>query len=167
MKSTPGLGSTLYSLLTSAETVGRAVGAAVHYAVKIPQKVRYQLTVTVCLLYELFDGIMLFLAYPLMLILRFLCGFLGVNTATLREAAVQAYLPQNMRARIMGLLNVLASLGMLVSQLLAGALGEILPYRVVALLFAGCTTICVFSIIVRNRDNVRKIYGYEKPTQIE
>ena len=118
---------------------------------------------TVYLLYELFDGVLLFLAYPVMLVLRFICGFLGVNTATLREAAVQAYLPQDIRARVMGLFNVFASLGMLASQLLAGALGEILPYRIVALLFAAFTTVCIFAIIVRNRDAVRKIYEYEKP----
>ena len=104
------------------------------------------------------------LAYPLMLVLRFCCGFLGVNTATLREAAVQAYLPPDKRARVMGLFNVFASLGMLVSQLLAGALGEILPYRMVTLLFAAFTTVCVFWIIIRNRDQVRRIYEYEKQT---
>ena len=164
-QSTPGLTTTMYSLLTSAETIGRALGAAFHYAVRIPQKYRYQLTVTVYLLYELFDGALLFLAYPVMLILRFVCGFLGVNTATLREAAVQSYLPHDMRARVMGLFNVLASLGMLASQLLAGALGELLPYRAVALLFASFTTVCIFTIIVKNRDAVRKIYAYEKATE--
>ena len=100
-----------------------------------------------------------------MLVLRFICGFLGVNTATLREAAVQAYLPANIRARVMGLFNVFASLGLLVSQLLAGALGEVLPYRVVALLFASFTTVCIFAIIIRNRDEVGKIYAYEKPAE--
>lgn len=95
-------------------------------------------------------------------LMRFICGFLGVNTATLREAAVQAYLPPDMRARVLGLFNVLASLGVLVSQLLAGALGEILPYRMVALLFALFTTICIFTVIIRNRETVRKIYEYEK-----
>ena len=164
-QSTPGLGSTLYSFLTSAETIGRAIGAAFHYAVKIPAKHRYKLTVTVYLLYELFDGALLFLTYPVMLVLRFICGFLGVNTATLREAAVQAYLPANIRARVMGLFNVFASLGLLVSQLLAGALGEVLPYRVVALLFASFTTVCIFAIIIRNRDEVGKIYAYEKPAE--
>ena len=166
-QSTPGLGSTLYSLLTSAETVGRALGGLFHYAVKIPQRIRYKLTVTVYLFYELFDGVLLFLAYPVMLVLRFLCGFLGVNTATLREAAVQAYLPPEIRARVMGLFNVFASAGMLVSQLLAGALGELLPYRVVALMFASFTTVCIFAIIIRNRDEVQTIYEYEKLTQAE
>lgn len=155
------LTTTMYALLTSAETVGRAVGAAVHYLFKIPRERRYWLTVRVYLLYELCDGAMLFLAYPVMLVLKFLCGFLGVNTATLREAAVQSYLPPDMRARVNGLFNVLVSMGMLLVQLLAGALGEIWPYRYVALGFAAFCLGCVFFFIVRNRGEVRRIYEYE------
>ena len=96
-----------------------------------------------------------------MLVMRFLCGFLGVNTATLRTAAVQSYLPQNLRARVNGLFNVLASLGVMGVQLIAGALGEWIPYRLVALGMAAVTSLCVFLLIVRNREEVRKIYEYE------
>ena len=96
-----------------------------------------------------------------MLILRFLCGFMGVNTATLRTAAVQNYLPRNMRARINGLFSVLVSLGMMVVQLLVGALGEVLPYRVVALLFAAFSFSMIFLLIVRNKPAVKPIYDLD------
>lgn len=155
------LTTTMYSLLTSAETIGRALGAAFHYAVKIPEKRRYWLTVRVYMLYELFDGLLLFVAYPVMLAFRFVCGFLGVNTATLRTAAVQSYLPQDMRARVNGLFNVLVSMGILAVQLLAGALGEVFPYRFVALGFACFSFLCALFFIVRNREDVRKIYEYQ------
>lgn len=104
-QSTPGLGAGLYSLLLSAETVGRTVGGVVHYLFKIPPKTRYRLTVTVYQLYEACDAALLFLAWPLMLAVRFLCGFMGVNTATLRTAAVQNYLPPDMRARVNALFS--------------------------------------------------------------
>lgn len=161
-RSTPGLTTAMYSLLTSAETVGRTVGGLFHYAVKIPRQQRYRLTVLVYAVYEICDGALLFLTWPVMLVLRFVCGFLGVNTATLREAAVQSYLPPDIRARVMGLFNVCASLGMLISQPLAGALGEVLPYRYVSLLFAALAGLCMVLVIVRNRDEVRKIYEFEK-----
>lgn len=156
------LTTTMYSLLTSAETIGRAVGAVVHYLFKIPRNRRYWLTVRVYMLYEICDGLLLFLAYPVMLVLRFLCGFLGINTATLREAATQSYLPQDMRARINGLFQVLINMGMLLVQLLAGALGELFPYRYVALGFAGLAFACILIFIVRNKEDVRKIYEYER-----
>jgi len=159
------LTTTMYSLLTSAETIGRTVGAVVHYLFKIPRNRRYWLTVRVYMLYEICDGILLFLAYPVMLVLRFLCGFLGVNTATLREAATQSYLPQDMRARINGLFNVLMNMGMLLVQLLAGALGEIFPYRYVAVGFATVAFACILIFIVRNKEDVRKIYEYERPVK--
>ncbi len=155
------LTTAMYALLTSAETIGRTVGAAVHYLFKIPRQRRYWLTVRVYMLYELCDGALLFLTYPVMLVLKFLCGFLGVNTATLRTAAVQRYLPPDMRARVNGLFNVLVSMGMLAVQLLSGALGEIWPYRYVALGFAAFSFGCIFFLIVRNRAEVRRIYEYE------
>jgi len=161
------LTATMYSLLTSAETIGRAVGAVFHYLFKIPRNRRYWLTVRVYMLYEICDGILLFLAYPVMLVLRFLCGFLGTNTATLREAATQSYLPQDMRARVNGLFNVLISMGIVVVQMLAGALGEIFPYRYVALGFSLVAFVCILIFIVRNKEDVRKIYEYERPTENE
>ena len=156
------LSTTMFSLLTSAETIGRALGAVVHYVFKIPRHRRYWLTVRVYLLYDLCDGVMLFLAYPVMLALKFLCGFLGVNTATLREAATQSYLPQEIRGRVNGLFQVLMNIGMVLVQLLAGALGEMFPYRYVSLAFSMIALAAVFLIIVRNKEDVRKIYEYEK-----
>jgi len=161
------LTTTMFSLLTSAETIGRAIGAVFHYLFKIPRDRRYWLTVRVYMLYEICDGLMLFLAYPVMLVLKFLCGFLGCNTATLREAATQSYLPQDMRARINGLFNVLMNMGMVLVQLLAGALGELFPYRYVALGFAMFAFAAILLVIVRNKADVRKIYEYEKPVQAE
>ena len=159
------LTTTMFSLLTSAETVGRAVGAVVHYLFKIPRNRRYWLTVRVYMLYEICDGALLFLAYPVMLVLKFLCGFLGVNTATLREAATQSYLPQDMRARINGLFNVLMNMGIVLVQLLAGVLGEIFPYRFVTLGFSTVAFICILIFIVRNKEDVRKIYEYERTNE--
>ena len=159
------LTTTMFSLLTSAETIGRALGAVVHYVFRIPRNRRYWLTVRVYLLYDICDGVMLFLAYPVMLVLKFLCGFLGVNTATLREAATQSYLPQDMRARVNGLFNVLMNIGMVAVQLLAGALGEVFPYRNVALAFSLLALAAVFLVIVRNKEDVRKIYEYERTAE--
>ena len=150
----------MYGLLTSAETIGRLVGSAVHYLFNIPVEKRYALTVRVYMIYELCDGIMLFMAYPVMLALRFLCGFLGSQTAAIRSAAVQKYLPSDMRARVNGLFSVLMSLGMMVTQLAVGALGEVMPYRWVAAIFAGISFTAILVLIVRGRKHVEPVYNF-------
>ena len=118
-------------------------------------------------IYEICDGTLLFLAYPVMLVLRFLCGFLGVNTATLRSAAVQSYLPPDMRARVNGLIGVIMSMAVLAVQLLAGALGELLPYRYVTLLFAGTSFLGILWFIIGHREAVQKIYEFERENATE
>lgn len=162
-----GLTTAMYSLLISAETIGRAVGAAVHYFIRIPEQKRYWLTVRVYLIYETCDGAMLFLAYPVMLVLKFTLGFLGVNTATLREAAVQHYLPDEIRARVKGLFSVLISIGYLLAELAVGALGEIFPYRAIVLGMACVSMFCIFLFIIRNRAQVKEVYNlsYGDPAQ--
>lgn len=110
-------------------------------------------------IYEVCDGALLFLWYPLMLAARFLCGFLGINTATLRTAAVQNYLPPELRARVNALFNVLVSGALMLAQLCAGALGEVLPYRLVSLLFAGFSLFVMQALIVRRRADVEPIYN--------
>lgn len=158
-QSSSALTTAMYGLLSSAETIGRLLGSALHYAVNIPEEKRYAVTVRVYMIYEVCDGVLLFLAYPLMLVLRFVCGFLGSQTAALRAAAVQNYLPPDMRARVNGLFGVLASAGALAAQLLTGALGETLPYPVVAALLAGASFVAVLLLIVRNRRDVEPVYN--------
>ena len=153
------LTTTMFSLLMSAETLGRMLGAALHYFFKIPEDKRYALTVRVYAIYEICDGALLFLWYPLMVVLRFVCGFLGVNTATLREAAVQNYLPADKRARVNGLFSVIISVSLLVAQLAAGALGEIIQYRLVMLGSCVITFVVMVVLIVFGKKDVEPIYN--------
>jgi MFS transporter, DHA3 family, macrolide efflux protein len=157
-QSNPALGAAMYSLLISAETAGRMLGGFLHYFLKIPPKYRFRVTEKVYVLYESLDGVMLLLAYPLMIAVRFLLGFLGVNTATLRAAAVQKYLPGEVRARVEAVFSVLVSLGAIFFRLAAGALGEALPYRFVPLIFGGVGLLSVYVFIVRNKRHIQPIY---------
>lgn len=158
-QTTSALTTTMYALLTSAVTFGRMIGGLVHYVIKIPQKKRYPLTVFVYRIYQIIDSIFLFLPYPIMLLLRSFCGFLGVNSATLRETAVQSYLPPEMRARVNSLLNVAVSAMVLVVQLLVGMLGEIFPYRMVIIVCSMFSFLCIQLLVVRNRKDIEPLYA--------
>jgi len=160
-QTTDGLTTAMYGLLTSAETIGRLVGSAVHYLFKIPEDKRYWLTVRVYAIYELCDGVMLFMAYPVMIVLRFLCGFLGSQTAAIRQAATQKYLPSDMRARVYGLFDVLVSLSMMAVQLLVGAMGEVMPYPMAAAMLCASGFVFLFVLIVHNKKQVEPIYNYK------
>lgn len=159
-QSAGGLTTAMYGLLSSAETIGRLTGSALHYLFKIPEEKRYALTVRVYAIYELCDGLMLFMAYPVMLVARFLCGFLGSQTAAIRSAAVQKYLPAEIRARVNGLFSVLCSLGMMAVQLGAGVLGEVMAYPAAAALLSGISLACMLLMIVRNRRHVKPVYNW-------
>lgn len=67
--------------------------------------------------------------YPLMLVNRAICGFLGSNSAILRSSAVQRYIPERLRSRVNALSSVLLTAGASVFSLLMGILGEVLDYR--------------------------------------
>lgn len=156
------LTTAMYSFLISSETLGRMLGGLTHYFIKIPVKFRYTITEKVYIIYEALDGIMLLLAYPLMVVIRFILGFLGVNSATLRAAAVQKYLPSEIRARVEALFVVLISCGQMLVSLIAGALGEVLDYRIVPVIFGVVGLFCVYLIVIRNRRHISELYSTER-----
>ena len=108
--------------------------------------------------YDLMDAFLLYMPYPAMLVNRFLCGILGSQSATIRAAAVQSYLPQEMRARINALFGVIFALGGILLQLLAGLLGQVLPYQIVALILGLPTFICMIIYVWIPKEDNRKVY---------
>ena len=81
------------------------------------------------------DTCLLWLPYPLMLVNRAICGFLGIQSATIRQAAVQRYIPDRLRARLNAYESMLCTAAGAALSLAIGALGEVLDYRL-------CMTIC-------------------------
>ena len=69
------------------------------------------------------DMCLLWLPYPLMLVNRAICGFLGSNSAILRSSAVQRYIPERLRSRVNALNSVLLTTGASVFSLMMGFLG--------------------------------------------
>lgn len=144
----PILSVSMLGFLKSAEMVGRVISGFIQYHINIPPKKRYGLTKFVYMVYDISDMILLFLPFPLMLANRFICGGLGNASATLRETAVQSYLPENMRARINALFNSIFSIGGILFQILAGVLGEILPYRIVIVIMGLISLLAVWILII-------------------
>ena len=155
----PWLSATMLGFLKSSETVGRVLGGFFQYKKEIPPKKRYGFTKLVYATYDLMDAFLLFMPYPFMLLNRFICGSLGSQSAIIRQAAVQSYLPPLMRARINGLFNVLFAAGGIAFYLLAGYLGQIMPYRIVALVLGLATFLSMFVFIWLPKEENAKVYS--------
>ena len=133
----PGMTAAMYSFFSMAEFLGRTLGGVAQYAKEVPAKKKFGFTFFVYQTYELMDMCLLWLPYPLMLVNRALCGFLGANSATMRQAAVQRHIPDHLRARINAFESMLYTASYSVFSLAVGALGEIMDYRL-------CVTFCGF-----------------------
>ncbi|MGL4799772.1 MAG: MFS transporter, partial [Cellulosilyticaceae bacterium] len=72
------------------------------------------------------------------------------------------YLPAQMRARIQALFGVIFALGGIFFQLVAGVLGEWIPYRMVALLLGTLTFISMIILIVLPKKDNAPIYAAER-----
>lgn len=158
-QTTPGLGTALYALFTVAEFIGRTVGGIVHYRVEMKSQQRFGFAYLVYLIYSLMDGILLLLGYPFMLMNRIVCGFLGINSATLRESSVQNYIPDDKRAKLNGFFQVLISISSILCCAVIGALGEVLDYRICMAITAGINMLLCYGIMYRGREHVKAVYN--------
>lgn len=155
---TPGFSAAMYSLFSLMEFMGRSIGSAMQYRVKIPGKKKFGFVFFVYQVYEIMDMCLLWLPYPLMLVNRAICGFLGNNSAILRNAAVQRYIPSGLRSRINAFIGTLMMAVGSVLALVIGALGEIMDYRLCVTLCGATAMLACWLIIWRRRKDVRKVY---------
>ena len=156
--STPGLSATMYSLFAVAEFAGRTLGGVLRYATKMPKERRFGFAFAVYQVYETMDMLLLWLPYPLMLANRAIAGFLGINSATLRLAAVLSTLPDRLRARVNAFESVLYSAAFSVLSLAVGALGEVMDLRLCVTLCAFASLIICWMTIWRRRREIRAMY---------
>lgn len=157
-RTTPGFSAFLYSFFSVAEFAGRSLGGLFHYHVEIPRRKRYGFAFFVYQIYELMDMVLLWLPYPLMLVNRAICGFLGINSATMRMTAVQSYIPDGYRARVNAFEDAsISAVGSLLA-LIVGVVGEFLDYRMTVTLTALLCIVACWLTIWRSREHVKAVY---------
>ena len=157
----PGFTVTMYSAFSVVEFAGRTIGSALQYRINIPDKKKYGFAFFVYQVYETMDMCLLWLPYPLMLLNRGICGFLGSNSAIMRSAAVQSYIPERLRSRINAFEGVLITAGSGVFALLMGFLGEILDYRLCLTIGGAIAMLASWILIWGRRKDVSMVYETE------
>lgn len=163
-RTAPGFTAAMYSLFSVAEFAGRSLGGVVRYRYTLPENKRFSFVFFVYQTYELMDVLLLWLPYPLMLANRAACGFLGINSATIRQAAVQRYLPDHLRARINAYESMLVTAASAVLSLAVGSLGEVMDYRLCVSLCAAATMLFCWGSVFRRRGEVREVLRGEAGT---
>lgn len=154
----PGFTAAMYSAFSVVEFIGRSIGSALQYRVRIPEKKRFGFVFFVYQFYEVMDVCLLWLPYPFMLVNRGLCGFLGSNSAIIRNAAVQCYIPENLRSRVNAFNGVLLTAGASVFSLFMGFLGECVDYRWCVTIGGIVSMVACYLLIWGRRSDVRKVY---------
>ena len=157
----PGFTVTMYSVFSVVEFAGRTIGSALQYRINIPDKKKYGFAFFVYQVYETMDMCLLWLPYPLMLLNRGICGFLGSNSAIMRSAAVQSYIPERLRSRINAFEGVLITAGASAFSLLMGFLGEVLDYRLCLTIGGAIAMLASWILIWGRRKDVRMVYETE------
>lgn len=158
-RTTAGFTTAMYSLFSVAEFAGRSLGGVFCYKQKLKPESKFRFAFFVYQVYETMDMILLWLPYPLMLVNRAVCGFLGINSATMRYAAVQKYIPEEYRARLNAFEGVVIDVTCGLMTLIIGAAGELMDYRLCMTVFSGITLAWCWLTIWKNRNEVRRIYG--------
>lgn len=160
-RTAPGFSAAMYSLFSVAEFAGRSLGSAVQYRIKIPNRKKFGFVFFVYQVYEAMDMALLWLPYPLMLVNRGICGFLGNNSAILRNAAVQRYIPGHLRSRINAFNETIIMAISSLLSLLVGVMGEVMDYRWCVTICGATTMTACWLLIWRGRRDIRKIYELE------
>lgn len=154
----PGFSSVMYAFFSVAEFLGRSLGGLFSYHVQIEKKKKFGFAFLVYQIYEAMDMVLLWLPYPLMLVNRGIVGFLGINSATMRQAAVQKYIPDEYRARVNALEGVAILTASSVLSLLVGVLGEVMDYRICMSVCSLLTLAVCWGTIWRRRTEIHAIY---------
>ena len=155
-------GEYTYMLVWGMALLGRFIGGAIHYKVKLPVKFKYAIALTVYITMSLLEAVYLYFSLPVMQAMCFMTGILGVTSYTIRISATQSYVPDEKKGRFNGAFNMLSTVGSLSGELLAGALASFLPQRGV---LSGFMVLCALAAVVfigGSRKSVSAIYNRQQ-----
>lgn len=160
-RTAPGLSAQLYSFFSAAEFIGRTFGGLFRYHSTMKPEKRRPFVYFVQQFYNAMDAVLLWLPYPVMLVNRAVCGFLGINSATVRSSSIHQYLPEEYRARV----NAFAEAGICaagsIASILLGAVGEVLDYRLTMTLVSFAGMAACWLTVGRNKEALDKVYLHE------
>lgn len=158
-KSVTSLGVMAFTLVQSANVIGRFLGGMVQYKLKYPTNRKYTIAVVVYGAVCILEGAALFTGKLTMIFLFFILGLLAVTSYNIRLSTTQSYVPDTYRGRFNGCFQMAMNLGNIIGTLLAGALASFLPARSLVVAFMSVNFLGVFAIMLPGGRHVSKIYN--------
>jgi len=158
-RDTPHLGVMTYTFIMLSAVLGRFIGGLVQYKLDLPVSKKFMIAMFVYVVAAIIDMSYLFTPVIIMGVLSFIVGLLTVTSFNIRISTTQSYIPDDKRARFNGTFHMIMNSGVILGQLLAGALADHIPIRAVVVLFNGLSLIAVFAIMWRGRRHVIPIYN--------
>lgn len=154
-------GEYVYMLVWGLALVGRAAGGLVHYRVKMPAKLKYAIALIVYVTIAVEEGIYMYFSIPVMCVLCFTNGLLGVTSYNIRISATQSYVPDEKKGRFNGAFSVLNTTGNFAGDLIAGALAVAFPSKYVLSAVMLFTAFMAVVVIGGSRKAVSAIFNQE------
>ncbi len=158
-RATPALGIIAYSWATAINVGGRFAGGFVHYLIKYPAKKKFAISMAVYVISCLINGSVLFFPFVIMVILFFTDGFLSVTSYSIRLSSTQSYIPENFRGRFNGVYQMACNTGIIIGQLIAGALAERYDCRIIIIGLMSVNMLAIFAVMYRGHRYVAPIYN--------
>lgn len=150
-----------YSFVMSISTLGRLIGGVIHYRFRYPTAKKFAIALTVYATISVLEGTYMYMPYVLMLAFNFLIGILGVTSYNIRISATQNYIDDDKRGRFNGIFQMITMFGMVVGELMGGALGEVFPPQYIISIAMAFNFVTAFTIMFRGREHVKPIYNRE------
>ena len=96
-----------------------------------------------------------------MQIMCFLIGILSATSYNIRISSTQSYVPDERKGRFNGAFLMLSTIGMLIGELTAGLLSEVVPLRLLLTCYMRLCVVAAVFLIGGNRKHVSLIYNRE------
>lgn len=152
-------GEYVYMLTWGMACVARFFGGLVHYRFQLPERARFRIALTVYIALAVLEGTYLFFPVPVMMVMTFAAGILGVTSYTIRISATQKYVPDEKKGRFNGAFNTLCTVGTLLGQAAAGWLSLAVSERTVVVAANAVCLAAAVVVIGGSRKPVAAIYN--------
>ena len=103
----------------------------------------------------------MFFPVPVMMLMTFLSGMLGITSYNIRASSTQQYVPDGKKGRFNGAFSTLSTVGMLAGEGLAGLLSRVMGERLIAVIANALSLAAAVIFIGGSRKEVAAIYNRE------
>lgn len=141
--------------------IGRVIGGIINYRVKLPVAKKFSIALIVYIVSSSLEGAYLYTPITIMQIMCFLIGILSATSYNIRISSTQSYVPDERKGRFNGAFLMLNTIGMLIGELTAGLLSEVVPLRLLLTCYMRLCVVAAVFLIGGNRKHVSLIYNRE------